>query len=219
MAVAPPTTALGCGRDIDQVWAHISQAPDPHEQTCPFCRSARADLAPLADATTAMRDGEATSPDRDPGPDVLDRILAVARAEVRRGRRLPLDQPSATDRTSPNTVSEQAVCAVVRRVGDRTDDVQIRRCTVVSDTSRATVDEPSGVSSPDRLDAAGSPDRGPAVPVPGAVRVSLRMSVAFDRSIVEVSEQLRHKVMVAIEEEVGMVVRAVDITVEDIHGE
>ena len=126
MALAPPGTQLGCGRDIDEVWDRIGRAPDAHERVCPYCQAARADLAGLARATQAMRDDDTTNPDLEPSPGVLDRILAVARAEVRRGRRLPLDQPDA-DATGVNTVSEQAVTAAIRRTGDQMREVQIRR--------------------------------------------------------------------------------------------
>jgi hypothetical protein len=197
MAVAASSTQLGCGRDIDQVWDHLHRAPDAHELTCPFCQAARDDLGRLASATRALRDDDAGNPDLEPGAHVLDRILTVARAEVRRGRRLPLDRPTA-DQTSPNTVSEQAVTAVIRRIGDQNSHVQIRRCAL-------TVD-------PD--DTAAESDVGPG---PAVVAVSLRVSVEAGRPIAEVSDQLRASVIDIVAREVGMHVISVDITVEDIH--
>ena len=221
MALATPSsTQLGCGRDIDQVWDHLDQAPDAHELTCPYCRAARTYLAGLASATQAMRDDDATNPDLEPGPGVLDRILAVARAEVRRGRRLPLDQPRA-DVTSPNTVSEQAVTAVVRRVGDRTRQVQIRRCALTlanpaSERPGVTTTSASSTRAPSRPRLLRTP--GEALGAgPATVAVSLKVSVAADLAIVDATNQLRTAINEAIEAEVGMRVVSVDITVEDVH--
>ena len=131
---------------------------------------------------------------------MLDRILAVARAEVRRGRRLPLDQPGA-EQTSTNTVSEQAVTAVIRRVGDRTRQVQIRRCALTLDQ---TATDP--VPSPNDADDGAA-----------AMSVSLRVSVARDLSVIDASNQLRGAVVDAVRQEVGLHVARVDIFVEDLH--
>lgn len=216
MALTTSSTQLGCGRDIDQVWDHLDRAPDPHELTCPYCQAARADLAGLAEATRQLRVDDATNPDLQPGPAVLDRILAVARAEVRRGRRLPLDQPDS-DGTTPNTVSEQAVTTVVRRVGDRTADIQIRRCSIatISPVGTGSVPAPSGDA-----DAAGSVGAllaGPLEASPAAVAVSLRVSVAHDLPIVRATVQLRSAVVEAVDQEIGIDVTSVDIHVEDVH--
>ena len=207
MALAASSTQLGCGRDIDQVWDHLDQAPDAHELTCPFCQAARADLADLSSATRALREDDATNPDLEPSPAVLDRILAVARTEVRRGRRLPLDQPT-DEQTSANTVSEQAVTAVVRRVGDRTGRVQIRRCTLALD------DRPAGSAT----STVPSPSDGEAFdPGPAAVAISLRVSVARDLPVAVASNQLRTAIIEAVLQEVGMRVVSVDVVVEDLH--
>ncbi|RYD47250.1 MAG: hypothetical protein EOP83_28330, partial [Verrucomicrobiaceae bacterium] len=73
MALAASTsTQLGCGRDIDQVWDHLDQAPAAHERTCRYCQAARADLANLAQATQTLRVHHATNPDLEPSPGVLD---------------------------------------------------------------------------------------------------------------------------------------------------
>lgn len=214
------STQLGCGRDIDQVWDHLGSAPDAHELTCPYCQGARADLAGLASATQAMRDDDASNPDLEPSPGVLDRILAVARTEVRRGRRLPLDQPGP-EQTSPNTVSQQAVSAVVRRVGDRTRQVQIRRCDLAQDkTSTRSEAQPSRLVDTATTSESGPPNVSHGVSVddgPAAVAVSLRVSVARDLPIAAVSNQLRAAIIEAIQQEVGMHVASVDITVEDLH--
>ncbi len=124
------TTRLGCGRDIDDVWASIDQPPSPHERTCPFCQQARASLSRLARVIDAQRRADAASPDQQPGPQVLTRVMEIARAEIRRGRRLPLDEPADDGAVSDLSVSEQTVAAVVRRAGDTVPGVEVRRCRV-----------------------------------------------------------------------------------------
>lgn len=218
---ASSSTQLGCGRDIDQVWDHLDQAPDGHELTCPYCQAARADLAGLARATRAMRDDDATNPDLEPGPGVLDRILAVARAEVRRGRRLPLDQPSP-EQTTANTVSEQAITAVVRRAGDRSRHVRIRHCDLALDDNAAhqpigTASTPPRTDGPTDLGRPGVRREGALRSGPAAVTVSLRVSVSQDVAIADASNELRAVVIEAVMQEVGMRVVAVDIIVEDLH--
>lgn len=207
MAVAPASsTRLGCGRDVDQVWENLDHAPDAHELACPFCRAARTDLAGLARATRELRDVEAADPDGTPGPQVLERILTVARAEVRRGRRLPLDR-TGVDEDSVSTVSEQAVTAVVRRAGDRDPRVQIRRCTLVVDPDPDPGPVPLGT-----VEGGGVPEPGPT-----AVRVSLRVSIGHGAPVVDVGARLRASVIEAVGREVGMDVVSVDIAVEDLH--
>lgn len=216
MALAASSTQLSCGRDIDQVWDHLDQAPDAHERTCRYCQAARADLAGLADATQSMRDDDATNPDSALSPGVLDRILAVAYAEVRRGRRLPLDQPTS-DQTSANTVSEQAVTAVVWRAGDRTNHVQIRRCShtlvTTANTSIPTAGIPADPNA-QNLPGGAQLDAGPAAT---AVRLSLQVSVGNGLAIADASNQLRLEVIEAVRQEIGMDVVSVDIAVEDVH--
>jgi len=213
MALATSSTQLGCGRDIDQIWDHLDHVPDAHERACPYCQAARADLADLAQATQAMRADDATNPDLEPTPGVLDRILAVARAEVRRGRRLPLDRPTS-EQTSANTVSEQAVTAVVWRAGDRTNQVQIRRCTITLDTRPGGSAAPPATVDPDPYD---TPSAAPLDTDPAAVAVSLKVSVANDVAIADASNQLRVAIIDAVRQEIGIDVSSVDIAVEDLH--
>lgn len=195
MAMKQTSTQLGCGRSIDGVWDNIGHRPDPHEATCPFCQAARADLAGLADATHQLRHDDAHNPDLQAGPDVVNRIMAIARSEVRRGRRLPLHHPGP-DQVSELTVSEQAVTAAIRRVGDRTRAVQIRRCALKVVPS---------------ADAARFPARSPS-----AVTVSLKVSVSVAASIPRLVADLRAAITEAVDQEVGMDVRTIDVAVEDV---
>ncbi|SDU89733.1 hypothetical protein SAMN04488544_1622 [Microlunatus sagamiharensis] len=205
MAVSS-STQLGCGRDIDDVWANVDRPPTAHEQECPFCGPARASLQELERATADLRAADDVDPELQPGPLVVDRILEVARSEARRSRRLPLSKPVAGEVTADLTVSEQAVAAVVRRTGDALGGLQVRRCSV------EVVEEPApdpGTSTDISTEAAR---------VPSDVRVSLRISIGPGVSIPLLSEEVRRAVVAVVEREVGMNVIGVDIVVEDVHG-
>lgn len=204
MAVSS-STQLGCGRDIDDVWAHIDRPPDAHERSCPFCGPARASLKELERATAELRTADEEDPDLQPGPQVVDRILQVARSEARRSRRLPLSKPLPGQLTVDLTVSEQALATVVRRTGDAHGGLQVRRCSI------ELVEEPVAQAHPVVL-------VDDVEPAPADVRVSLRVSIGADVSIPLLSAELRQAVRTVVSEEVGMNVVGVDIVVEDVHG-
>ncbi|GAA3553251.1 hypothetical protein GCM10022197_05430 [Microlunatus spumicola] len=219
MAVSA-STQLGCGRDIDDVWDNIDQPPTPHERTCPFCGPARDSLLALERATSQLRVADEEDPQLQAGPQVVARILEVARSEARRSRRLPLSKPLPGQVSEELTVSEQAVAAVLRRTGDRQDGVQVRRCSVelvTEPVAPGQADDPYDGDGP-----GGPPDGGEAAAggdalrVPADVRVSLRVSVAAGVSIPTLSDELRRAVMDVIDREVGMNVVRVDIVVEDV---
>lgn len=206
MAVST-STQLGCGRDIDDVWANIDRPPSAHEQSCPFCGPARASLLELERATAELRAADDVDPQLEAGPQVVDRILQVARSEARRSRRLPLSKPTPGQVSVDLTVSEQAVAAVVRRTGDQLGGLQVRRCSieVVDGPVLTLVDDDEDVTA---IDA-------PALPTD--VRVALRVSVGAQVSIPLLMTEVRRAVMAVVEREVGMNVIGVDVVVEDVH--
>lgn len=213
MAVSS-STRLGCGRDIDEVWAGIDRPPTPHEQTCPFCSAARESMRDLGRATAELRAQDEEDPDLQAGPQVIARILDVARSEARRSRRLPLSKPRPGQVVDELTVSEQAVVAVVRRTGDRYGGVQVRRCSI--DLVATTV--PEGGATPGDTgveDGTGRPP--PEAGAPSDVRVVLRVSVGPGVSIPQLSAELRSAVRAVVDREVGMNVVGVDLVVEDVH--
>ncbi|GAA3624464.1 hypothetical protein [Microlunatus ginsengisoli] len=201
MAVRNPSQQLGCGRDMDDVWASLDRPPDGHELGCPECRAARASLVELAEATAQL--GRSDDADLQAGPQVVDRILDIARSEVRRGRRLPLVEPVG-DEPSSLSVAEQAVATIVRRVGDLTPGVQVRRCTV------------GPVLEPQALDIT-EPDPPVDDGRPAALTIGLGVSVDGRRQIPGLIEALRRAVIAAVEDEVGVRVPRVDVVVEDVH--
>lgn len=118
---------LGCGRTIDQVWRGLDRPPDAHESGCVFCRDARSSLARLAGVIEEFRADEQTGEDDGrPGDRVKDAVMQVARAEVRRGRRLRVrDDPGGSVE-----ISEQTLTALIRFACDSVPGVRSRRCHV-----------------------------------------------------------------------------------------
>lgn len=200
------STQLGCGRDIDEVWENIARPATPHERSCPFCGPARESLQELGRATSKLRAEDEEDPELQAGPLVIARILEVARSEVRRNRRLPLNKPLPGQVSEALTISEQAVAAVVRRTGDRHGGVQVRRCSVELVDDAAPAAEPLPVV--DELAPREASD----------VRVALRVSIDGGVSIPSLSSELRRAVIDVVSREVGMNVVRVDIEVEDVHG-
>lgn len=198
---SPSVDRLGCGREIDDVWNNADHPPTAHELTCADCKGARASLADLAGATQRLRQEESDDETLQIGPQVIERVLKVARSEVRRGRRLPLHQPGP-GRVSELTVSEQAVASVIRRVGDQSDRVQVRRCSIQ-------------LANPDLTPDAATSDV--LRKSPSEVRVTLRVSVACGAPIAEVVDEVRVAIIDTVDREVGLTVLAVDVLVEDVH--
>lgn len=209
MALSDPTpvdepTRLGCGRDIDDVWANIDHPPDDHEADCPDCQDARANLADLNTAAREMLAGDVADPQLHTDPDVLDNIITIARTQIRRGRAIPFREPHAEDATGELAVSEQAVATVVRRASDLVVGVEARRCRIDVESSTPT--------DAQRLPL--SPDR---APVPTAISIALSITVTGGQPILPLIERLRERVTEAVATMIGLRVKAIDVTVEDLH--
>lgn len=194
MALANSTTRLGCGRDIDEVWAHADAPPDAHELECPDCQAARASLTDLNAATRDLRSRDQDDPNLHLSADLLSKITSIARAEVRRGRRIPLRRGPTETEEAELTVSEQAIATVIRHACDQSPDIEARRCQVEITDDAAGLD-PDGV----------------------AIRVRLRISVAASTASPGRIEALRQEIIAAVHDSVGVTARIVDIDVEDVH--
>ncbi len=192
------TGRLGCGRDVDDVWANIDNQPDNHEAVCPDCQSARADLAGLATATTAMVDSDEADNRLVSRPGALAAIVAIARTEVRRGRTLSLLTASPADERGQLTISEQTVASIVREVSDGLDDVEARRC-------RVRVVDPQPSPKP------------PGVETPTSLAVELSLTVGRSVRIPPLVIELRRRITVAIDRRIGVPVASIAIHVEDLH--
>ena len=200
-------TRLGCGRDIDEVWATIDAAPNAHELTCPYCQAARASLGELATATKELTAADRTNPLLTVPAQALTQIMTIARTEVRRGRTVALQPapagPDGVPLGEPDlNVSEQAITAVIRRTADQLNGLEARRC-----TTHPLDPPPAGATT------AGV---GPLIQ-PTMIAVTLTVSVTRTARIPDLIGQLRRRVTEAVERQVGITVSTIDVHVEDIH--
>ena len=198
---------LGCGRSIDDVWARVDLPPDPHEQTCPDCQAARHDLGDLAAATRGVVAADKADPALRLNSGAITGILEIARAEVRRGRRIPMDQPRPGAAGDELTVSEQTLANLIRRTSDEIDGLEARRCAVALNKH-----DPLNEGAP------GPHTREPeTLAAPTEITVDLRISVAPNAAIPALTRLLRDRLRTAVELEVGITATVINITVEDIH--
>ena len=191
----PDSTRLGCGRDVDDVWDTIDDPPNRHERSCPDCQAARESLGGLAAATHEMSAADAADPTLQSSPEVLEHILGIARAEVRRGRRIPLRRPLPGRAEEHLLVREQAIAGVIRHIGDQIPGLEIRRC-------RAQL-----------ADRGGDPD----LDGPVEVHVRVSVSVAPHLAILQIVGVLRTRVTAGLAAEIGMDAATIDVVVEDVH--
>lgn len=199
---------LGCGRSIDDVWAGVDLPPDPHEQACPYCQAARHDLGDLAAATRGVVAADKADPALRLDSGAITGILEIARAEVRRGRRIPMDQPRPGAAGDELTVSEQTLANLIRRTSDEIDGLEARRSAVA-----LSKHDPLNESAP------GLETRQPEMlAAPAEITVDLRISVAPTAAIPALTRLLRDRVRTAIDLEVGITATVINITVEDIYG-
>ncbi len=189
---------LACGRPIDQVWEHIEDPPDEHEATCPECQQARRNLVELDRATSELRSADEADPEFAPPPSIKSSIMELARAEVRRGSRLPLRPPARDDLPPELTISEQAVAGVVRHAADQLSGVHARRCRVRARHPESTAGDVT--------------DSATAVSLVVELGVALSSSVPILATI----DRLRAGVEAAVRAEIGMGVEKINVSVEDL---
>ncbi|WP_104044912.1 hypothetical protein [Arthrobacter sp. ZGTC412] len=192
MAIDETIPRLGCGRSIDEAWAGIKQPPTAHENGCVQCRTARASLAKLAEATRTLRYNDAEDASLRPHHGVKDAIMNLARAEVRRGNLLPAYQADQ----GAITISEQAITSVIWSGADALPGVRARRCRIHP--------------APDTTD-------GPRSAGTANISVNLRIAVASSTDIPGTAELLRQRIISMITAHVGLNAGAVNITVEDLY--
>jgi uncharacterized alkaline shock family protein YloU len=198
---------LGCGRSIDDVWARVDLPPDPHEQTCPDCQAARHDLGDLAAATRGAVAADKADPALRLNSSAITGILEIARAEVRRGRRIPMEQPQPGAAGDELTVSEQTLANLIRRTSDEIDGLEARRSAVALSKHDPLNEGVPGLDTrqPETLAAHAE------------ITVDLRISVAPTAAIPALTRLLRDRVRTAIDLEVGITATVINITVEDVH--
>lgn len=109
---------LPCGRDVEQVW-EVMDLADEHTRSCPHCAAVRESLQVLRAATEEMAREEV-----EPPSDLVGRVMAAVRADVRRADVVPLPGDGQA------RISTRAIAAVLRYAADGVDGVRARGCRV-----------------------------------------------------------------------------------------
>ncbi|UGT63965.1 anti-sigma factor family protein [Nocardia asteroides] len=120
-------------------------------------------------------------------PDLTARIMSAVRAEVRRGRTMSL----ATPEPGGVEVSERAVAAVLRFAADSVPGVRTRRCRI----------KPVGTEPDGRA----------------AVEVELAFALAAGTPVGGVLPVVRQRVSAALNGDIGVSVRRLDVVVADLY--
>lgn len=193
MAVTTTDNQLGCDRDIDEIWEHADDPPTEHESRCRHCQAARRSLTDLNEATRHLKNRDIADPTLGVSQQVLDKIISVARAEVRRGSNIPMVR-TENQAQAALTVSRQAITAVVWHASDQLlPTIESRRCFVRS------------------IDAEGDPG------TPVNITLDVDVSVTFGVSIPQEIAEFRARLMVAVDETIGINVSRIDVLVKDVH--
>lgn len=195
---------LPCGASYDALVAQVSQRRPPpsgspeavHQQTCPHCRAALAELDTLWAPVHALADQQVRAP-----AGLLGAVMARVR-ELPRHRAYALLSP--TDRQGgPGTtrVAARAVGAIARTAAQQVPGVALALG--------------GGRSAP--TGAGPGPGPGTTVGVSGAhVVVDLSLVVAAGEAIPGLAAQVRRRVATHVHALTGLVVTQVDVRVVDL---
>ncbi|WP_049822043.1 Asp23/Gls24 family envelope stress response protein [Arthrobacter sp. H41] len=192
MALNDDTPRLGCGRNLDDLWASIDEPPNAHEQGCSDCQHARTALFNLATVTEAMKERDLTDPDLQPAGRIREAIMMVARAEIRRSRRTAL-------RETPHgsiEISEQALNSLIRFAASTVPGVHARRCTISTAEGK-----PAGTDTVDLSD----------------VRMSLHVALSSTVSIPPTMAVLRERIGTIVHAQTAITMQQIDVVVEDLY--
>jgi hypothetical protein len=189
MAVTEKTSrTLDCGTTIEQLSDYLAAGRiprDAHMESCPECLNALQGLARVSKLSRELLEQDIA--DLPPAPENwIKGIIDNIQNEVRAGRSLPLHHPDARVSLS---VTEGAVRALIRSVGDEISGLVIGRCALNGD-----VEEP------------GAP-----------IQVSITASVAWGRSISTLTAQLRERVLEMLRRHTELNVTTIDVEIEDLH--
>lgn len=182
------TDVLDCGRSIHDLSAYLASdriPRDPHIESCPECLNALEGLAGMSKLSHELfAEDVAVLPEAP--ENWLQGIMANIQNEVRAGRSLPLRHPDPRVRLS---ITEGAVRALIRSVGDHIPGIVIGRCRLDGD-----------------VEVSGAP-----------IQVSITASIAWGQSVADLTTLLRQRVYDALDQHTELNLVAVDIVVEDLH--
>lgn len=180
--------ALDCGRTVEELSAYLADGGtpfDPTIETCPECLNALEGLAGVSALSQELLAAEAATIEPPPESWLHD-LMANISAEARAGRSLPLRHP---DPRVAATVTEGAVRALIRSVGDGVDGLLVGACTLVGD-----------------VEALGAP-----------IRITVRVSVPWGHAAMPLGAELRGRLGAALAEHTDLLVETIDVVVTDVH--
>lgn len=185
----PPGDDRIDGHTLDELSDYLARGrrpADPSIDDSPECRAALAALERLSRTTAEALAAEAENAPLDEG--WVSRILDGIRLDVKAGRRIPVVHP---DPAADLGLTEGAVRALIRSVGDSIDGVLVGRC---------------------RLDG--------EIETPGApVAVHIEISVRFGEPLAEVATRVREAVAAELARHAELAIESVDVTVTDVRDE
>lgn len=188
--VLPEDELLPCGRELSYVWEQREAGvPDPHADGCPHCAQALDALRHLEGVVTEAR---ATAPREQDTSALAGRVMDVVRLELRPGRTLPLG-----DEGEDAWIVEAAAARTVRSAAESLPGVRAGSCRI------GPLEEPAAPAPAGRL------TRGP-------VRIRVEVQVPLMWSLPEVADRVRERILAAVDEDLGMRVAVVDVTISDL---
>ncbi|MDN3026023.1 Asp23/Gls24 family envelope stress response protein [Streptomyces sp. S.PB5] len=182
----PGDDRLPCGRELADVWRQWEEGPVDPHTRA--CPHCSAALHELDALEDVVRQARADEPAQDDGGALVERVMDVVRLELRPGRTLPLGTPAEDD-----WIVEAAAAKVFRAAADSLPGVRASSCRVAPQDPAVT----------------GSRARGP-------VTVRIEVAVAMTVNLRQVAEQVRERVLAAADDQLGMAVGSVDVTVTDV---
>lgn len=197
------TPRLGCGRSIDQLWATMDRSPTDHEQHCEPCTTAKDRLRYLSEAMQALRENDLNNPVMKPRPGLTNTIMAVARAEIRRSKRILLQNTPI----GVIDISEQALSALIRQAAATVPGIHSRRCRIEIRTNTGAADD---TAPPDN-------HAGPETSTGPRFLITLGVAAAAGTDIPQTTDALRRRLSGAIPSGVGVDAGTINITVEDLY--
>lgn len=180
---------LDCGKTIQELSDYLAadRIPyDPHVETCPECLNALQGLARVSLMSRELIANDVANLPALPAA-WMQNIMDNIHNEVRSGRSLPLPHPDPRVFLS---VTEGAVRALIRSVGDDVPGVLIGKCDIEGDAEVA------------------------GAPIDIAVTASVAWGFAMPKAITAVREVIRDTLL----EHTRLNVSAVNVTIEDLHG-
>lgn len=186
---------LGCGRSLDSIWEALEFGPDAHQKECPYCQEAWLHASSVEEATRELRDSDVEDTTLSLDSNFTRKVMDIARAEIRRGRKIPILEGPAGN----VTVSEQTLTALVRSALEDMPEVHARRCRI-----DISMREPSAAGENTVLRTGET------------MKIDLRVATLSTVEIRQTAEKARQLITQKLMGSLGTRIDAVNITVEDI---